>query len=98
MYRPAGRPPYSSAPGEEAALQPSRQTLHRRSPRGATKPPNPHPLSHTSRHRDIESIEFAEIPRVPRLVGTRFGRAYPDGPEEENEGGLNGTARAPAGE
>jgi len=37
-------------------------TFHRRSPRSAIPP------SHTSPPRHWVSIEFAEIPRVPRLV------------------------------
>lgn len=79
--------------GEEAALQPSRRTLHRRSPRGATQPPHTSRLTLPPGHR--ESIEFAEIPRVPLLVPD--SAAHTDVPEEENAGELNGTARARAG-
>lgn len=65
MYRPAGRPPYSSTGGSCAATvetDASPQIAPRCNPTPAYLSPHPSPPGHR------ESIEFAEIPRVPLLV------------------------------
>lgn len=82
MYRPAGRSPYSQSDDrfyKEVALA-AVPTFHRRSPRSAIPP------SHTSLPRHRVSIEFVEIPRVPRLLPDLAARRVgTDGTVQEGE-------------